>query len=843
MQMSRTKGSRNVLPIVLQVRPIAIIISIICLAGSKAACAEEWFNPHSLQQIDGVSTTINLQDFAQAGGQAPGVWRVDIYLNDNFVDSRDVSFVLEEGRLRPQLKAADLKAMGVKTKAFPSLASLPSDETITDPGAYIPAADAVLHFNTQRLDISIPQAALTSEARGFVAPETWDQGIPALFANYGFSGSQTHYDGRPGTWSSNFLSLRSGANLGAWRLRNYSTWSDSVSGKSRWNSISTYLQRDIQWLKGQLTAGESSTPSEVFDSVQFRGVQLASDDNMFPDSQKGFAPVIRGIAQSNAQVTVRQNGTIIYQTYVAPGAFAISDLYPTSASGNLEVTIREADGRERRFTQAFSAAPVMLREGRFKYALTAGKYRSQNSNATTPAFAQGTVIYGLPYNATIYGGVLGAEKYKSGVLGAGYSFGQLGSVSVDVTQAQTKFTDRTTRQGQSYRIQYAKNINSTGTSVTLAGYRYSTNGFYDFQEANELYTTSHSLWRTGHNKRSKTQLNLTQSLSGWGSTYISGYQQNYWGMSGYERNLSLGYNVSLAGITYGLSYTYSRTPGNNPTDQQVAFSMQVPLSKWLPDSWASYNLNTSKNGNTTHQAGLSGTALPDNSLSYSVQQSWGNHGAGGSGSATVDYKGTYGETTAGYNYGKDSRQFNYGLQGAIVIHPYGVTLAQPLGDTVALVRAPGASGVKVQNNTGVYTDWRGYAVVPYLSTYRKNRIALESDTLGNDVDIDTKTQTVTPTQGAVVLASFKTRIGGQALISLMHHGKIVPFGAGVTLESQGETISGIVGSDGQVYMSGLPISGKLRVQWGSGNNEKCIASFRLPEQNPGTLKEVNAQCL
>ncbi|ESS57948.1 outer membrane usher family protein [Enterobacter cloacae S611] len=87
-----------------------------------------------------------------------------------------------------------------------------------------------------------------------------------------------------------------------------------------------YLQRNIKALKGQLTLGDSYTSSEIFDSVQFRGAQLASDDNMLPDSLRGFAPVIRGIARSSAQVTIKQNDYIIYQSYVAPGAFVIRDL-------------------------------------------------------------------------------------------------------------------------------------------------------------------------------------------------------------------------------------------------------------------------------------------------------------------------------------------------------------------------------------------------------------------------------------------------------------------------------------------------------------------------------------
>jgi hypothetical protein len=39
---------------------------------------------------------------------------------------------------------------------------------------------------------------------------------------------------------------------------------------------------------------------------------------MLPYSQRGYAPVIRGVASSNAVVSVRQNGYLIYQQNVAP---------------------------------------------------------------------------------------------------------------------------------------------------------------------------------------------------------------------------------------------------------------------------------------------------------------------------------------------------------------------------------------------------------------------------------------------------------------------------------------------------------------------------------------------
>lgn len=342
---------------------IAAVLGISLLPGS--VWAEDYFNPHALELDTPGQPSVDLERFSSQGGQLPGHYRVDVFLNGTRIDSRDVNFVDVEGALQPELTAQQLKDMGVNVGAFPTLEQLPAAQLITRLQDYIPDASSRFNFAEQRLDISIPQAALTQEARGYVDPITWDQGLTAGLLNYNFSGANTSRDGRSGTDDSYYLNLRSGLNIGAWRLRNYSTVNQS-NGKSNWDNVNSYAQRDIHALKGQLTLGDSSTPGDVFTSVQYQGAQLASDDNMFPDSLKGFAPVVRGIAQSNAQVTVRQNGYIIYQTYVPAGAFTISDLYPTSSSGDMEVTITEADGTERRSLQPFSAVPVMLREGRLK---------------------------------------------------------------------------------------------------------------------------------------------------------------------------------------------------------------------------------------------------------------------------------------------------------------------------------------------------------------------------------------------------------------------------------------------------------------------------------------------
>ncbi|WP_336222349.1 fimbria/pilus outer membrane usher protein [Citrobacter amalonaticus] len=851
---------------------IAVAIAIL-LSVRQGMADEVMFNPNALEIDNPSSTRVDLSQFSTKGGQVPDIYRVDIYVNGEEVDTRDVNFVLGTGgKLFPQLTPAQLEQWGVMLNSAPALLGIPKDTKITDLSRYIPQAGTDFDFSRQALNISVPQASMRPSAQGAVDPKYWDEGIPAMMLNYSFTGANTWQDGSDGTNDSYFLNLRSGVNLGAWRLRNYSTWSYSKASDdndsqgnsgsdSRWDSINTYVQRDLPPIKGQFTAGESYTPSDVFDSIQFKGAQVASDDNMLPDSLRGFAPTVRGIANSNAQVTVKQNGSVIYQTYVPPGAFTISDLYPTSSSGDLLVTIKEANGSERTFVQPFSNVPIMQREGRLKYAMTVGEYRSQNEGGDEPILGQATLVYGLPHDMTVYGGFQTSDNYNAMALGMGFGLGDLGSISLDATQAYTTLDDAVqggnqSRDGQSYRFQYSKDIAATDSTVTLAGYRYSTEGFYTFQEAMDYRDYDDGDYVDAHNnKRSKIQLDLTQSLMGgdWGSMSFSGYQQDYWNEDGYERNLSVSYSNSiLDGITWTLMYTYTEYADSyEENNQQLALNVSVPLSKWLPGAYMSNSMTNDMHGKTHNQIGLNGTALEDNNLSYSVAQGYGNRDEGYSGLVSGDYKGTYGEVNAGYNYNDDSRQVNYGAQGSVLVHEHGVTLGQPMsGDmsSVALVEAPGADGVKVQNGTGVKTDWRGYTIVPYLSPYKRSRIALDPGSLGDDVDLKENVTSVVPTAGAVVRANFKTNVGNRVLMTLLQGGNAVPFGALVSIDGSDSDNTGIVGESGQVYLSGVPQSGRLTVKWGNDGSQQCHADFGLAAQ-AGNRKEhaigvqqINVDC-
>ncbi len=101
----------------------------------------------------------------------------------------------------------------------------------------------------------------------------------------------------------------------------------------------------------------------------------------------------------------------------------------------------------------------------------------------------------------------------------------------------------------------------------------------------------------------------------------------------------------------------------------------------------------------------------------------------------------------------------------MVAHPHGVTFGQTVGESFAIGPGAGAAGVAVQNGNNVHTDWRGYAVVPSLTAYRKNVITLDTESMA-DAPTRPAGQTVIPGGGAVVMANYQTHIGNRVLFTL-----------------------------------------------------------------------------
>lgn len=180
---------------------------------------------------------------------------------------------------------------------------------------------------------------------------------------------------------------------------------------------------------------------------------LGSDISMLPNSKQGFSPIVRGVAQTNALVKVIQNGNVVYQENVPPGAFTLDHIQPTGSAGDLTVVVTEADGSEQSFNVPFSAVPNMLKQGVTKYSLMAGNVNQDNTDYS-PSFFQGTVQYGLNNVLTGYTGTTLSNDYRAYLVGSGLNL-PIGAVSADLTHSSTQLKSKS-QSGQSVRLAYSK---------------------------------------------------------------------------------------------------------------------------------------------------------------------------------------------------------------------------------------------------------------------------------------------------------------------------------------------------------------------------------------------------
>lgn len=806
---------------------------------SLAAEAREYHFDPAL--IDNAGGHVDLTQFEQ-GGQLPGLYPVDILLNGEFVDAQDIRFIQfndDKGgvKLTPCLTREQLAAYHVRVEDYPDAEKENGVGDGCFPLSAIPGASADFNFNNQTLLLNIPQLFMHARRQG-IAPETlWNDGIPALLMNYQLGSTRTeyrHYTSRVD--NSNWMQLQPGINLGAWRLRNNTNWQRSGAQAGKWRSVNTYAERGLNAIKSRLTLGESYTPADIFNSVAFRGVMLSSDEAMVPGSLYQFSPVVRGIARTQARVEVKQNGQTLYNALVPAGPFALTDLIATGSGGDLEVTIHETDGQPQVFIIPWQTPAIALREGYLKYNLMAGQYRS--ATGASPDVVQATAIYGLPANFTVYGGAQFSPKYLALSAGAGWSAGKIGAVSMDITESRSQHR---AENGRELRLRYSKQFIPLNTTLSLSSEYSLSRGFHTLSDAleNDPRYRSQSL---SLSQKNRIGIAVNQGIGSLGYFGFSGYQARYWERDGYDSTFMATYTLPFEAVTLSLNWSQNRYGSrNNQKDQVTSLWMSVPLGRWLGgNTRASYRYTSPSTGKATHSLGVNGAAL-QRRLQWSASQQF-RPGAEeqNNGNLNLRWNGTYGQASGYYGYSDSYRRTGAELHGGMLLHGKGLTLSQPLGETVALIEAPGAAGIQVGAWPGVKTDFRGFTSQSFLQPYQTNTVYLNPEQLPPDVDVAETDKSIVPTHGAVVPIKFTTRTGARALITVLQpDGRPVPYGALVTVVGE-QAGTGIVADGGVTWLTGLQNKGALIVKWAK---QQCQASYQLPaQQDAAGIYVMNAQC-
>lgn len=811
--------------------PVQVMLCLgIALAHSNAKAEALQFDARFLQGEHGHAADV--RRFQRADAVPEGDQVLDIVINEQWKGRWPVSLRRQgdEQQARPCYSDVLLKALTVDdTQLAPSVREqLRGVDSCLPLSALGLAASEQLDFSGLRLTLQVAQQALLHRPRDYLPAEQWESGARVGFVDYRLNlfSQQSHVSDQ--RWQQSFLGLRSGLNTGAWYWRHEGNLQAGDGIEQRYQPIATYVQRDIAPWKAQLTLGEAYSRSEVFDSIAFLGLGLGSDERMVPASQRGFAPTVTGVAYSTALLTIRQRGVVVHESTVQPGPFEISDLYANGFSDDLEVTLREADGNQRTFTVPYQAAPLALRPGASRFDFSLGRWRDGLGD-TGAEHVQGSWQQGLSNRFSVHSGLLGADRYQSGALGVTLN-SRLGAVALTALQSRADLAWQGHSSGQALRLSWRQVTSSmTDLSASLLS---SDAGYYNFNDVARAQRDNDPGVYRPQTTRLRASVGASQGLGGQGGRLtLQATRTQRWHRQGRDLSYSFGYFNRHGTLGYGITASreqYTATGHRN----RFGLTLSMPFGESRRSALSS-TLNSDGQGQHVSTTRLSTSAGEFGEWSYGVGLATAHDERGDTAGldANLLYRGPIGEVSGAMARHSDYRQASLGVRGALVGHAGGLTGAQSLGESFAIVHAPGARHARLKQAPQVRLDRRGYGVLPQLAPYSLNTVELDPKGTALDIELQISSQHVVPRAGAVPLLYYPTRSGRSAVIDArLGDGSALPFGAQV-LDEAGDEL-GMVGQGSRLHVRGVNEKGRLQVRWGQHLEQQCLLIYQMPDVTP-----------
>ena len=675
--------------------------------------------------------------------------RVSIILNDTWKGT--ISMTVNDGV--PCLSRPLMEEWGVITPLLERL-EWDAQGCLTAASARDYSLDYEFVTQAQMLLLTFPEPAFNAQQNG-VSTSRWDDGINALFVNY-----RLDVDKRRARYSwdtsgtDSQLALESGLNVGPWRMRYQNMfWRERDGGRGSYTSGYS-LWRSLEALRARFTLGDGYTSSNLFASMAYRGVSLASDNAMLPDRWRAWTPVINGYARGEAEVTIRQNGERVYRIHVPPGPFTIRDFNPPNDEGSLELTIQESDGTERVRVLPYALMPNLVKQGRFNYELATGRFKPYHGvEMDKDRFWQSTISWGAWSGVTLFAGMQQGERYISQLVGAGRNLGNWGALSADVTGA--RYSQRgETMSGNVWRLRYAKAFLSTETSLTAQLRYYPRRSQYRTLEEkiNRAAMLQYDWDDNTTERRLAGQLELNQNFGEDSSIGLSWRWMRARGRTSGSSELTVSANTTWRDVDISLYGGYER-PQGYPEEATLGINISIPLSLGGRVTNVGYVSELASHGKDTHGVNVYGSTLKDYSLRYDVTAQHEVHGSDAL-NASLGYQYNAGEANVSMSRGGSRRDWHGDVSGSVVIHGGGVTLGQPLGGTSALVEVPDTPGVGFFNQFGVTTNRSGELLVSYMTPWRVNHVTMDTFDLPEGLRVANDELQAVPTDGAIVHLRF-----------------------------------------------------------------------------------------
>lgn len=812
------------------------------------------FDSRSL--FGGASQDIDLSNYTKGSLVSSGMYSVSISVNDRYLGQKLIKFEDLSASLNADLCVNDvvLNLLDLKKTV---LDRLDKKECLT-----IKDLDSEAYYDFNRnelsLDISLPLSITNNRPAGYIAPELFDKGVNSAYLSYDFNTYKYKYDDQEDSVS-NYLSLSAGLNILGFNYRHEGNFDSNGNKFNNYHSYLNVLSTDITPLDARLMMGDFNTQTYSLDSAQVRGIQLATDTSMRPMSQRSYAPLIQGIANTNALVSVFQSGRKIYERTVPAGKFEINDLTAISSNGNLTVQVTENGGEKHSFIVPLQGNMNLIRVGQLNFSAAAGQYKI-NRKTTDDYIGQLSFEYGLSNYLSMFAGVNASSPFQSYLLGMGVN-SAVGGFKLDGEYAQATLNNKEYSGGK-YQISYQFNYAPSNTSFTLRNISQSKEfmslvNTMSLSNYDELDTAEiENLFQT-YRLKNGFDISLYQSFkdSKWGALSLNLTRNTYWNTKDDYTQYSLGYSNSIGKLSYSLGVSKTANSVlNNASDKRVYLTLSLPLEWRSLNKRASLTSNIQHTSNinniTTAYAGVSGTFGEYNQASYSLvaNNAWNNSGMDtNSLSASLGYNLPQVQVGSVIGYGNNYSQYGFSARGAVVAHPYGLTLTNSVSDTYTIIHAKDAQGAVVNNAWGVKIDRFGNGIYSNLTPYEVNEISLDTKVLPVDVHLKSNQSQIIPRRYSATLIDFKTEKTSNILLNVKVKDQAqIPIG--VQVIGGNEQLIGVFGQSNQFFVENPSLlKESFVVQWGAQQPQQCQVQvpselLKAGKYNSKNFKIVDVEC-
>lgn len=637
-------------------------------------------------------------------------------------------------------------------------------------------------------------------------------GVAALL-NYDLTGFYNRFDDDASRFGS--ANTEVGFNAGDWivRSRQVQTWQD---GLSRSTHLEAYAQRTFARYQAVLQAGQISLYNPVLSGAQISGVQVFTEQAL-QDQEQGAT--IEGIANSPAQVEVRQNGALIHSTVVPAGPFALTDVRRLNTRSDVEVTVKESTGGERRFT--VPAAMLGLGLPAAGYSVAAGRVRNiGNAHGDDPWVVSAGWNGALNPQMSVGGGVMVASQYRAAGASVAWRPGLDSQVQLASQLSDAQARDKA--QGVQTDLSWSQRLNEQW-SLSLAN-SWRTPGYRELQEAT---------YEAQPDRHRSTRYRDQQSATlGWSHLWLGAFSAGVSRSSNFDGANSsralASWGTSVNGVSLSASAEW-QMGGRQQQDNAVYLNLSLPLGEnRRARAWV-------RNSGGEHRSGVGMNEQVNDQLGYRV-------------SAEYDTRDRQVETTLGlsalprysqldFSYSRsDAQRSSYqgGARGAVVAHGSGVTLSPyPVRDTFAVVSVGDMAGIKLSTPSGpVWTDWQGQAVVSQVNAYGRSPVEVQTRSLPRNADINNGLAMISAGRGAVDRVDFGVALTRRLLLTVRtDQGQPLPRGAMVST-ADGEFVT-LVQDGSRVFLPNVLEHTTLWVS--TADNGRCELRYELPAKADPTV--------